>query len=68
MCAFWSPAGLAFKLPKVEVEALIAGGAAKPRQYFPQGHIKKGYALCEDPDINHSERWRDYFLRATQQT
>jgi len=30
ICASWSPAGIAFKLPQSEVAELIASGIAKP--------------------------------------
>jgi len=49
ICASWSPAGLAFKLPESEVTELIELGQAKPLKYFPKGNIKKGYALFENP-------------------
>jgi TfoX/Sxy family transcriptional regulator of competence genes len=66
-CASWSPAGLAFKLPAVEVERLIASGKAIPLKYFPKGHIKKGYALFENPDDSRPGRWKEYFLAAAQE-
>ncbi|MFV1976079.1 MAG: hypothetical protein ACC651_10040, partial [Candidatus Scalindua sp.] len=49
ICVSWSPVGLAFKLPKKEVEKLINNGNAVPLKYFPKGHVKKGYALFENP-------------------
>ena len=67
ICASWSPAGLAFKLPEVEVTKLINNGSAKPLKYFPKGHIKKGYALFEAPNLNKSKQWKKYFLKAAQQ-
>ncbi len=66
--ATWSPVGLAFKLPQQDVETLIANGEAKPLKYFPKGHIKKGYALFEAPDLSRKSRWKAYFLEAAKQT
>ena len=40
ICASWTPAGLAFKLPQVEITRLIANGEAKPLRYFAKGNIK----------------------------
>ena len=67
ICASWSPVGLAFKLPDQEVESLISRGIAKPLKYFPNGHIKKGYALFENPDDNEADQWKKYFVKAAQQ-
>lgn len=68
ICASWSPAGLAFKLSAQEVKNLIYNGRAKPLKYFPNGHIKKEYALFENPCDYETNRWKKYFLRATQQS
>lgn len=67
ICASWSPQGLAFKLPEQEAESLIAKGKAKPLKYFAKGHIKKGYALFEDPESRDAVTWKKYFLKAVQQ-
>jgi len=67
ICASWSPSGLAFKLPEQEVAHLIASGKAKPLKYFPKGHVKKGYALFENPSERALKRWRNYFIKAAQQ-
>ena len=66
MCVSWSPVGLAFKLPEEEVARLIEGGVAKPLKYFPNGHVKKGYALFENPDLSKQEQWKEYFLKAVE--
>ena len=66
ICASWSPVGLAFKLPQPEVEQLISMGLAKPLKYFSNGHIKKGYALFENPDDNKASQWKKYFVKAAQ--
>ncbi|NOX67909.1 MAG: TfoX/Sxy family protein [Gammaproteobacteria bacterium] len=67
ICASWSPGGLAFKLPEKEVESLIGSGRAIPLKYFPKGHIKKGYALFENPDESEPSRWKRYFVAAARQ-
>ena len=67
ICASWSPVGLAFKLPDQEVENLISSGSAKSLKYFPNGHIKKGYALFENPDDNKTRQWKNYFMKSIRQ-
>ncbi len=67
ICASWSPAGLAFKLPEKEVDNLINNGKAIPLKYFPKGHIKKGYALFENPDEEKANYWKKYFKTAAKQ-
>ena len=64
ICASWSPAGLAFKMPEAETNRLIASGIAKPLKYFAKGHVKKGYALFENPHISKSDHWKSYFVTA----
>lgn len=68
ICASWSPVGLAFKLPEKEVANLINSGKAKPLQYFPKGHVKKGYALFESPETSKPGRWNTYFIKAMKQS
>ena len=67
MCASLSPVGIAFKLPEIEVAELIESGKAIPLKYFPKGHIKKGYALFEKPDLTKKEQWKQYLLKALKQ-
>ncbi len=67
ICASWSPVGLAFKLPEHEVEKLISSGKAKQLKYFPNGHVKKGYALFENPGTGKRSQWKKYFIAAAQQ-
>ncbi len=67
ICASWSPVGLAFKLPNHEVEKLIESGKAKPLQYFPKGHVKKGYALFDNLSNENMEQLRKYFITAARQ-
>ncbi len=64
MCASWSPAGLAFKLPEAKVNKLIARGKAKPLKYFEKGHVKKGYAAFDFPRDEKSMRLKNYVLTA----
>ena len=45
ICLSLSPAGLGIKLPKETRDRLLRDGAAVPLRYFPNGPIKKGYAL-----------------------
>ena len=67
ICASWSPAGLAFKLPEKEVEKLMNQGKAIPLKYFPKGHVKKGYALFIKPDKEKPGYWKKYFKIAAKQ-
>ncbi|MBL4827366.1 MAG: hypothetical protein JKY66_06585 [Spongiibacteraceae bacterium] len=64
LCVSWSPVGLAFKLPGNESETLITKGKAIPLKYFAKGHIKKGYALFENPNSKKPKHWEKYFLKA----
>jgi len=63
----WSPVGLAFKLPELEVEKLIKNGKARPLKYFPDGHVKKGYALFENPGDKQPEHWKKYLITSARQ-
>lgn len=63
ICVSWSPVGLAFKLSEKEVASLISSGKAKPLKYFPEGHVKKGYALFESPEKSRPSRWKAYFVK-----
>ncbi len=62
----WSPGGLAFKLSDSDVENLIQSKAAIPLKYFPNGYVKKGYALFENPDEKKIEFWIKYFKLAAK--
>jgi len=64
ICVSWSPVGLAFKLPEHDVKKLIATGKAIPLKYFKKGHVKKDYALFENPDDKNSNKWKNYFILA----
>ena len=67
ICASWSPSGLAFKLPENKVRKLIKEGKAIPLKYFPKGHVKKGYALFENPNEKKSNHWKWYFIESVGQ-
>ncbi len=67
ICVSWSPVGLAFKLAEKDADKLINSGEAKALKYFPRGHIKKGYALFEDPDDKRASHWKKYFIKAISQ-
>ena len=67
ICASWSPSGLAFKLPENKVRKLIKEGKAIPLKYFPQGHVKKGYALFENPNEIKPNHWKKYFIESVGQ-
>ena len=68
ICASWTPVGLAFKLPQADVTRLIANDKTKPLRYFARGHIKKDYALFENPKQVGSDVWRKYLLDAIEHT
>ena len=61
-----SPVGLALKLPDEEVKELIKSDRASHLKYFPEGNIKKGYALFETPDLTRTSHWKKYFVNAIQ--
>ena len=67
ICVSLSPAGLAFKLADDKTLKLIDEGHAKPLKYFANGHIKKDYALFENPDLSERSKWKKYFMKASNQ-
>jgi len=67
ICVSWSPVGLAFKMPEQEANKLITSGKAIPLKYFPKGHVKKGYALFENPDDKKPKQWKKYFITSATQ-
>ncbi len=67
ICVSWSPVGLAFKLPEDKVHKLIGAGKAKELKYFPKGHVKKGYALFENPVDKKLNYCKKYIIMASQQ-
>ena len=68
ICASWTPAGLAFKLPQAEVDRLIANGKARPLRYFTKGNIKKGYVMFENPEQQKVDVWKRYLINAIGHT
>ncbi len=67
ICASWSPAGLAFKLPESNIKKLFRSGKAIELRYFPKGNVKKGYALFENPESKKPGYWKKYFIKASEQ-
>ena len=67
ICVSWSPVGLAFKLPENKISTLLKNGKAIPLRYFPNGNIKKDYALFENPDDKKQIFWKKYFLETLGQ-
>ena len=45
ICISLSPVGLAIKLPEETTDNLLKDKKAVPLRYFPEGPVKKGYAL-----------------------
>ena len=45
ICITLTPVGLAMKLPEATVDGLLRDDKAIPLRYFPEGPIKRGYAL-----------------------
>jgi TfoX/Sxy family transcriptional regulator of competence genes len=64
ICASLSPVGIGFKLSDQECEELIESGVAVPLKYFPKGHVKKGYALFEAPDLTGVQKWKQYLHKS----
>lgn len=64
ICASLSPVGIGFKLSDQECEELIESGVAVSLKYFPKGHIKKGYALFEAPDLSDVRKWQQYLQKS----
>lgn len=48
ICASWTAAGFAFKLPQQRCSDLIASRKASPLRYFAGAPVKKGYVLFAD--------------------
>jgi len=60
ICVSLTPAGLAMKLPEKTKLALFKNHQAIPLQYFPQGPIKKDYALFPDGVTGSSQVLHKY--------
>ena len=45
ICMTLTPVGLAMKLPEAKIDNLLRNDKAIPLRYFPEGPIKRGYAL-----------------------
>ena len=60
ICITLTPVGLAIKLPEQLRNKLIKQKGAKPLRYFPQGPIKKDYAVLSESmltDIKNLRLW-----------
>jgi TfoX/Sxy family transcriptional regulator of competence genes len=66
--ATWSPVGMAFKLGESEANQLINNGKAIPLKYFPNGHVKKDYALFENPSMSEPSPWKEYFIKSIRKS
>jgi hypothetical protein len=54
ICISLTPAGLAMKLPEETKDSLFLERTAVPLRYFPEGPVKKGYALfpVDAPEVS----------------
>ena len=48
--------GIALKLPPKTLEALFKESGVKPLKYFPNGHVKKDYAVLSKRILDESSR------------
>jgi len=55
ICLSLTPVGLALKLPPETKERLLADSQAEPLRYFPNGPIKKDYALFPGEAVESDE-------------
>ena len=53
ICITLTPVGLAIKLPEQQLIKLIREKTAKPLRYFPNGPIKKDYAVFPESKIKN---------------
>lgn len=60
ICVTLTKVGLALKLPEKIREKLMKTEGARPLQYFPQGPIKKEYALLPGRLINNNDALRKW--------
>jgi len=51
--------GIALRLPRKTLDDLFRDKDAKHLQYFPNGHIKKEYAVLSDEIIKDTHRFRE---------
>jgi len=57
--------GFALKLPQAEMDKLFDEGA-KPLKYFPNGHVKKDYAVLTESMLSDHERLHDLIEKCMQ--
>jgi len=55
ICVTLTPVGFALKLPEKYRDEIISKEGARPLQYFPQGPIKKEYALLPGSILNDND-------------
>ncbi len=63
ICATWTPAGLALKLPESIREELLASGEGIELRYFENGPVKKGYVRLSDKVAGDEERLKRLLLQ-----
>ena len=60
ICASFTPAGFAMKLPKESRDTLLKQADAKPLRYFVNGPVKKEYVVLPDVLIDDPSRLRGW--------
>ena len=66
ICLSLTPVGLALKLPPETKERLLADSQAEPLRYFPNGPIKKDYALFPGREVESDESFVQLALESIQ--
>ena len=64
ICVTLTKVGLALKLPEKKRYELMENEGARPLQYFPQGPIKKEYALLPGRLINDIDSLNKWLLES----
>lgn len=64
ICVTLTKVGLALKLPEETRQDLMKNEGARPLQYFPQGPIKKEYALLPGRLINNNDSLRNWLTES----
>ena len=57
--------GFALKLPNEDVGKLLKEGA-KPLQYFPNGHVKKDYAVLPDVIMRDKKQLKELIVTSVK--
>ena len=58
--------GVALKLPPEVIEDLFKKKGVKPLKYFPNGHIKKEYAILPKRILEDSNQFRKLIYKSVQ--